>query len=357
MPVVEDEARVKNSVKSAVPEKLYVFCGTEPYLKEFYLNTLIRSCVAEGFEVFNLKKFDGSEASLGDILAAADQAPLMMGRNCVVVRDLPLAKIPSADCAALTDYIARVPESTVLIFYLNDEDFPPKQSRDEAEGEDKGVKKQRKDLFAAFEKYAFIAKLNKLPPRRVENLLVSGAKRRGAALSPQNAAYMVEVCGDSLYHLMNELDKVCAYAAGGEVTHESIDLLVTKTLEATVFEITDHLFAGKLDKALNALEILLFQRTAAQQIMGTLISAFVNVYRVKLADRSRRTNAQLMKDFGFSSSYYIDRVRGNARRITESGAEKCLAILDEADTALKSRSGSENTVLEETLVKLGAVVR
>ena len=63
MPVVEDEARVKNSVKSAVPEKLYVFCGTEPYLKEFYLNTLIKSCVAEGFEVFNLKQFDGATAS------------------------------------------------------------------------------------------------------------------------------------------------------------------------------------------------------------------------------------------------------------------------------------------------------
>lgn len=359
MPVVTDDARIKNSVRSAVPERLYVFCGNEPYLKEHYLQTLISSAVAAGFDVFNLKKFDGSTAALGEILAAADQAPLMTGRNCVVVRDLALAKLNSADCGLLKDYVARVPESTVLIFYLNDEDFPPKQSRDEAaEGEEeKGVKKQRKELFEAIEKHAFIAKLNKLPQQRLISLLVNGAKRRGAALSAQNAAYMVECCGDSLYTLNNELDKVSAYAAGGEITRETVDRLVTKTLEATVFEIADRLFAGNVEKALTALEILLFQRTASQMIMGTLISAFANIYRVKLGERARRTNAQMMKELGMSSSYYIDKLRATARRMPDEKIRTCLEILDEADTALKSRGGSENIILEETIVKLGAVLR
>ncbi|MBQ6019512.1 MAG: DNA polymerase III subunit delta [Clostridia bacterium] len=357
MPVIADETRVKNSVCSAVPEKLYVFCGSEPYLREHYLKTLISSAVTQGFETFNLKKFDGGETELGEILAAADQAPLMTGRNCVVVRDFPFAKISSADCALLKEYIAHVPDSTVLIFYLNEVDFPPKQSRDEADGEDKGVKKQRKELFAEFEKYAFIAKLDRLPQRRIENLLVGGAKRRGAALSQQNAAYMIECCGDGLFHLMNELDKVSAFAAGGEITREVIDRLVTKTLEAEVFDLTTHLFAGRTDKALEALEILLYQRTAAQNIMGVLISAFVNIYRVGLAEKTSRSNAALMKDFGLSSPYYIDKLRANARRVSDGGVKKCLAILDEADAALKSRGGSENVVLEETLVKLGAVLR
>ncbi|MBQ6164186.1 MAG: DNA polymerase III subunit delta [Clostridia bacterium] len=359
MPIVEDETRVKNSVRSAVPERMYVFCGTEPYLKEHYLQTLISSCVAQGFELFNLKKFDGSQTSIREILAAADQAPLMTGRNCVVVRDFSFASINSSDCEYLKEYVARVPDSTVLVFFQNDADFPPKLSRDEAaEGEDeKGVKKQRKELFDAISKYAFIARLNKLPQQRLVNLLVNGAKRRGAALSAQNAAYMVDCCGDSLYNLMNELDKVCAFAAGGEVSRETIDRLVTKTLEATVFEITDNLFAGRVDKALTALEILLFQRTAAQMIMGTLISAFVNIYRVRLAEKARKTNADLMKDFGLSSAYYIDKLRSSSRRLTGEGIRKCLEILDEADTALKSRGGSENIVLEETIVKLGAVLR
>ena len=357
MPIVTDEARVKNSVGSAVPERLYVFCGNEPYLKEHYLKTLISSAVAESFEVFNLKKFDGADCKLGDILEAANQAPLMMGRNCVVARDFPLSKLSSAECGILQDYISKVPESTVLVFYLNDEDFPPKQSRDETEDDEKGVKKQRKELFADFEKYAFIAKLDRLPQTRVANLLVSGPKRRGAALSQPNAAYLIECCGDGLYRLMNELEKLCAFAAGGDITRESIDRLVTKTLEAEVFDITTHLFSGRTEKALEALEILLYQRTAAQNIMGVLISAFVNVYRVKLAERSRKNNAALMKDFGLSSSYYIDKLRANARRVSDGGVIKCLEILDEADAALKSRGGSENIVLEETIVKLGAVLR
>ncbi len=357
MPVVEDEARIKQSVTSGVPERLYVFCGAEPYLKEHYMNQLVTSCVTPGFEVFNLKKLDGAECTAEQILAAADQAPLMMGRNCVVVRDFPLTKVSSADCKLLTEYFAHVPDSTVLIFNLPDADFPPKQSRDETEGEDKGVKKQRKEMFDVLSKHAFIAKLNKLPEQRVVRLLVNGAKRRGAVLSTANAQLLLQYCGTDLYNLMNELDKVCAYAAGGEVTAEIIDRVAVKTLEATVFDITDRLFAGNLEAALNALEILLFFRTPAQSIMGALISPFVNIYRVKLAEQSRKTNAELMKSFSYSSYFVLDKARRNARRVTMDGIIRCLEILDNADLCLKSRGGSENIVLEETLVKLGAVLR
>ncbi|MBR1811220.1 MAG: DNA polymerase III subunit delta [Clostridia bacterium] len=363
MPIFTGETPIKKNIASGELRSLYVFCGDEPYLKDIYVRRLIAGAVTPGLETFNLKKLDGAECDASDILAAADQMPLMGGKNCCVVRNFPLVKLNAADSAALRDYVAVVPDTTTLIFLLDDDSFPPKQSRDETAEENKDKEKEksaaktRKEMMEAFLQYAFIAKLDRYDRQSLIRLLVKGAGSRGNTLSPQNAARLVDSCGNDMHTLLNELNKVSAYAAGGEITAEIIDTVATKTLEATAFEIADNLFAGNTDRAMQALEILLEQKNPPQVILGSLIFPFIDIYRVKLAEKYHQSNAALMKAFSYTSAFRLDKARKNSRKISESGIKTCLSVLDNADMCLKSRGGSDIITLEETLVKLGAVIR
>lgn len=349
-----DELTLKKELSQGVLRNLYVFCGQEAYLKEYYLGRIIKTAVNSGFEAFNLKQLDGSQTEVADIRAAAEQMPLMGEYNCCVVRDLPLAKLNAAEAEELGAYIQSVPETTILIFYQSDEAFPPKGAKEDAGEKEK--KKNLKEMFALFMKHADIVTLNRRTERELTALLCSGAKRRNCLLSPENARLMVNLCGSDLLVLLNEMEKLSVYAAGAEITAQMIETLTVKTLEATAFEIADNLFAKKTDCALRCLQILLEQKTPAQMILGSLIFPFVDIYRVKTAENCGKTTRDLMKSFSYSSAFRLEKAARNGKKISEQGIAQCLAILDYADMCLKSRSGSDALTLEETLIKLGNVI-
>lgn len=347
---VYDETAIKRELADGKLKNLYVICGQEPFLKDFYYNKIISLAVDEGFEAFNFKKIDGTVTKTEDLLESANQMPLMGDYNCCAVKDFPLSKLNQTDAVNLCEYIKNVPSSAILIFYLRDESFPPKASKDSESDQGKDKKKIMKELYSAFSDNAVIIKLDRKSERDLIALLCSGAKKRGAELSTDCARLMINLCGNDLYTLLNELDKICAYTK--KITETAINKICTKTLEATAFEITDNMFTGNLDKAFLSLKILLEQRTPAQMILGSLIFPFVDIYRIKTADKYKKTTKELMTDFSYSSSFRLDKARKNGKKISERGIKRCLEILDDADTRLKSFYGSDSTVLEETIVKL-----
>ena len=69
------------------------------------------------------------------------------------------------------------------------------------------------------EKNGVCAELKPKTPAETAKLLCSGAARRGCLLRPENARLLFEQCGDGLYRLLGELDKLCALAleTGGTI--------------------------------------------------------------------------------------------------------------------------------------------
>ncbi len=353
MPELSEQA-LKKELAEGTLRRLYVFCGAEGYTKDFYTQKLMQTAVTEGFESFNLKKLDGAECELPDVLEAAEQLPLMGGCNCCVVKDFPLSSLRAADAQVLCAYLPRIPDTTVLCFYLRDEAFPPKGAKDE--GADQEKKKKQKELFEQFRQRAAIVRFDRMTDGAIAALLTRGAEKRGAKLSPACARQMIELCGRDLYLLLNELEKLCAAVGSGEITAPLLQSVVTKTMEATSFEIVEHLLAGRTDRALQSLRILLDQKTPAQMILGAMIFPFVDMYRLKLAQNAGKGLRDVKKDFSYASSFRLEKAQRSLRQLSLSQVRRCLTILNEADTALKSRGGSDVLVLEETLVKLGAVL-
>lgn len=96
--------------------------------------------------------------------------------------------------------------------------------------------------------------------------------------------YLVEVAGTNLEILINEIRKLIEYAGmGGTITINDVNCLSIKQIDSVIFELTDNLAIRKIDKALEVLDNLIYQKEPLQKILITLYNHFKKLYLCKEA--------------------------------------------------------------------------
>ena len=109
----------KEDLKTGDIASLYIFCGEEGYLREFYLSELQKKVVGDMMPEFNLtvinKEFEFNE--LSDVV---ESYPAMNDRRMVIVRDFDVYGA-NADFSEKADKLfSDMPEHCVLVFvYAN----------------------------------------------------------------------------------------------------------------------------------------------------------------------------------------------------------------------------------------------
>lgn len=83
---------------------------------------------------------------------------------------------------------------------------------------------------------------------------------------------------------MNEIRKLIEYAGeNGTITIADIEHLSIKQMESVIFELTDNLASRKIDKALEVLDNLVYQKEPLQKILITLYNHFKKIYLCSVA--------------------------------------------------------------------------
>ena len=337
------ETQLKECIKNG-DANLYVLYGAEGYLVEQYARMIARETVEEGFDAFNLQRFDGQEVTVAELEDAVEALPLMTDRKCVMVRDFN-------PCGDDTDRLLRlmeqIPDSCVLVFW---------QMTVQPDS--------RKNGWKAFLKIAGDKGVAiKFEPKDVNDaakMLTGGAKRRGCALDATDARYLVEQVGNDLNLLIHELDKLCALAGqGGTITKAMIDTACPKNLEVQVFDLSKFILRGQKQQAFELLYTLRVQRAEPIAVLGTLSSAFSDLYRGKVATASGMSAESLASHFKSyqKKEWKLKNAARDSARHSVDTLRKCLDVLAETDTTLKLRSGDEWVLLEQTLARLMEALR
>lgn len=335
------EKEIKARIRSGEIGGAYLFFGTESYLKEFYSGKLREKAVSEDFADFNYHFFDGSACSFEEISQAVEAFPMMSESTCVYVKDLPIDTLDASSRDSLEKLISDVPDYCTLIFFFGKAD-PALRKNDKA-----------KRVIAIFEKYGSAVELNKRTAHELSKMLVGAAEKRGAQLSQKNAEYLVSCVGDDMITLLNETEKLSAYAEGREITRADIDLLCIKTIEATAFDLAKYIIADNFDKAYLTLNILFAQRADVMMIMGAVISAFVDIYRVKISIAAGYRATKPAEIFNYRGrEFRLTNVSRHVSLLSVKALRKCLDELHRADTLLKSSAIDNRVVMEELLVRL-----
>ncbi len=334
------EAELKTALANGL-QPVYVLYGEESYLIEQYTRLIAKRALGDMDDAFHLHRFDGSSTTPAQLAETTELLPMMADYTCVLVRDMDLAVHEDA----LIPLIEQLPDSCVLVFWQMT------VSPDRRKGWSR--------VFDTVAKTGCVVNFTRKTPADVVKLLVSGAKRRGCTLAAADAKRLLEQAGNDLNLLLCELDKLAAIANGGTITREHIVQLGTKNLEARVFDLSKTLLAGREGQALALLQRLFEQREEPVSILAVLSTAFADIYRVKVAIAAGESATSLGNDFKSykNKEFRLRNAAAQAKHLDTATLRDCLAILAQADTAIKRNYGAERILLEKTLCTLAQRLR
>ena len=344
-----NEDGLRKKLKTDAPHGVFCIFGEDTYLKDFYLKKLIDAAVDPALAAFNLRTFTRDERELIDIYEAMDALPMMSAYQCVLVRDYPLGDIKKDDYEVFEQAVRNLPETTLLIFFFGDPEieYNPRKP-------DKYTK-----YFDLFNKYGTLVNLSHRTESTIVKTLMGGAKERGTSIDADTAQYLIDRAGTDLQTLLNEFNKLCAYADGEPVTTEMIDECVQQSVEASVFDICHALLSQNADRAFEILHELMRRRIDAQTLVGGMAFNWIDLYRAKAALSADKRLTDYAEGFNYRKkpSSALQQTMADAKKCSRKQIITALDILADADAQLKSRSVNSALLLEETLVRLAGACK
>ncbi len=281
----------------------YLLHGEEEFLKENAVSSALK-LIDSAMRDLNVDILETAQATA--VIAAAETLPFMAERRVVLCRAMP----KDDDAARLAAYAERVPESTVLLFYI----------KGKADGRSAFVK-----AMAKLGRSIDFAPLNEIEARRY---VQKRAKTIDAPITEQEAAFFVSLAGTDCAALYNELDKAASYAgAGNEITREVIAKIVTRDLDYVVFEVLDQFIANRATDGLRTLNGLMENGEKPLMIAERLRDkAKLTLQARQLIDK-RIGKDEITRRLGVSSGYAW-RVSDSAKRLSTA---QVAALTDAAE--------------------------
>ena len=340
MPVI-NENELKLQIKSSEFSNLYFIYGEEKYLVKHYLSLLEKKIVDPAFADFNKHIYDGKTVSLDDVAVAAEALPMMSDYSCIIIKDLQVDSLNAEDTDKLINIIKDIPESTVIVIALLTYDLNKKGAK-------------FKQLSDAFVKYGSVIEFSHFNLQQLGKLVEKGARERGCSIDFSIANYLFSLIGDDMTVVLNELEKICAYKKEGNITRQDIDEVVVKSTQARAFDLAKALVANNCDTAMAILDTLFSMKEEPINILGAIITPYIDMYRAKVYLSGGLRAEDAAKDFTSyrNKEFRLTNGAKSSSKYSMSQLRSFLEILFEADTMLKSTSVNSRLILEQTITKL-----
>lgn len=337
------EAELKRQIREKNMSNCYLFYGSEDYLKQFYTNKICSKFVTPGSETFSLRKYDGKENTLDEVFEGAQSMPFMSEYCVVIAHDFSLDAPTNDQKEQIEEFLQNIPDTSITIFWMDGIELSNKKG------------KWAIDIFT---KYATAVNFAKAEGRELRKILCAYASKNGCTMNDGTASYLIELAGDSLNVLFNEIQKACNFAGQGqEITREHIDSVAVRSLEAKVFDLSKLILNHNAQGALELLHTLMLQKAEPIDIFGVILTAFVDIYRVKTSVTAGETVMYPAKIFDYKNKdFRLTNSNRFAKNLTDEQIRECFDCFSEADKALKSSAQSGELILEKLIVHLSLII-
>ena len=245
---------------------LYLIYGEEQYLVDTSVNKIKKKF---GEKVLGINYILIDETNLDNLISDIEMPAFGFDKKLIVVKNSGLFKkdgrkksgSPMQD--KISDYIKNnmdvIEESVILVFVEQDAD--------------------KNIVFEEISKNGIVCNIEELKPIQLVKKLKQICNLYKVNVEESTLNYLVENSGTNLQHLINEIRKLIEYAGeNGTITVDAINKLSIKQIESVIFELTDNLAMKKIDKALEVLDNLIYQKEPLQKILITLYNHFKKIY-------------------------------------------------------------------------------
>lgn len=286
------------ALKTEPLERLYIFYGEETYRRETAVGMIRRRLSPEGGFDWDTVELRGRSVTADIIAEAVSTPPVSAERKLVLVREFDPLKND------ITELASALSEDVCLIFDMEDPAWKP----------DKRTK-----AYKELSKYGFFAEFNTASPEELEGFIRRCFKDRGHSIDRPEVEYLIFLCTNLMAGLLNEIEKIAAYAHGERITREDIDAVASRAVESRIFEMCDELAANHTGRALTMLSDLETSREPAIAVTAVIARQFRQLYAARLALESGRDRAAIMQLTGLRFPYHANRLIDSARRMPQIG--------------------------------------
>ncbi|MDD3886621.1 MAG: DNA polymerase III subunit delta [Victivallaceae bacterium] len=194
-------------------------------------------------------------------------------------------------------------------------------------------------------------------------------ERHGKSIDGAAAQFLAGTLGGDSGTLANELEKLCCYVDDSpRITLEDCQAVCSRTPETVSWAFTEAIHAGRTDRALELLDVLLREGEVEMRMLAALSNEFQRLARTRMQMRELGVTrigsgmfdsipAGIREKFADNPllkahPYRAFKMCESAAGYSDSGLAAALTLVRNASRALVSSGGDRRMILEELVIKL-----
>ncbi len=268
-------ARYQNVIDEQIANRTfqnaYLLYGDEKYLLRSYKKKLLNA-VTSPDDNMNFTTFDGPKTSLGEVIDLAETLPFFAEYRVILLTDTGFFHGANEE---LTNYLAAVPEQTILIFVESKVDG-------------------RTKTYKQIKKYGCVMEFKHPDDAMIERWALSYLKREKISITRDAWSEFLDRCPEDMDCMEMELKKLASFAADTKIINKSdVEALITKTTESKVYDMVDAALAKDIHKALLLYHDLLANKEPPIMLMTPFLQKLDQLYLFKSLTASGLSNAEI----------------------------------------------------------------
>ena len=313
---------------------LYLFYGEEEFLMHRALKRLEKALGEQtGGPPLKVVR-EAQEVDLSEFLAQSREAPLWGSGQLLVLRRVEL--YPTANLQAINDYLDRpAPRAWVILLAEG------LKARDLGKNPVWGRLQREESALGFF----------RLREGELYQWLAQEAQVLGKDLTLPAAQRLVEIAGDNLSELTQELEKLALFAGAEKtLTPGLVARLASHSRTYSIFVLVEALGEPSVQKRLSALDHLLDLGEPPAKILGMLAR------QLRLLIRFKETGGGAPPELARSLNLpqgVLKKLARQASRFSEGALRSHLFLLHQTDYHLKTSTGTPRLWLEWCLLQMG----
>lgn len=326
-----------DELKNGTVRNVYCFYGPEAFIRRSALESLRKKVLMPGLEGMNETILSSPTAQ--QIVESCETLPMMSDYRLIVVQDCALltagkAKDEAQDSELLSAYLARVPQTTCLVFDVG------------------AAIDKRKKLSKALLALPGAVSFDALDDAQLHRWILQTLRPMGKKMDRVTSEQLAFTSGRDLTLLHGELSKLAAYAGEREIiTGEDIERVATHTAECTIFSMVDALSSGKVQSAFELLSVLLSMGEQRIGILAMITRHYRQMMHLCAMQRDRVAQAQIAKALGVPP-FALTRLGKQIGRRSVESLREAVDLCVQADYDIKRGALREDAALERLMLLL-----
>ena len=215
---------------------LFLFHGNDSYSSSKKIQTW-RNEFTKKFGDSDIEILEARGLDIAQVRTNIEALPFLADKRLIILKNF-ISEGKKEDQEKLAGDLSKVPKSCILIFHEN-------------KAADKRLK-----IYKQIAKFGKVEEFKPLEPDQISRWITAECKKHNFKISFQAANHFSQTCSHEMWAITNEFEKLRNYCNGEEITKEMIDKIVTPSLNASIFRLTDSIATKDYKDAIHTFKIL-----------------------------------------------------------------------------------------------------